>query len=106
MDKKFIPKLFYKRIDYLNRRLYWITDQTIIIFLNEGLEMIKNRYNYSRIPFNKYLNPIYKYYCLKSNIKYNDLIKCKNDIKLNDNVIELLDKIYSKYCIQDRNVFE
>ena len=99
LNKKFISKLDHKRINYLNKKLYWVTNRTFIIFLNEGLEEIKNRYNYKRVPFDKYLNPIYKYYCLRSNIKYNDLIKAKNNIKLNDNVIELLDKIYSKYCV-------
>ena len=64
----------------LNKKLYWITDRSIIIFLNEGLEEIKKYNNYNRIPFNKYINNIYKYYCDKSNIKYNDLIKSKNKI--------------------------
>ena len=61
-------------------------------------------YSYNRISFNKYVNPIYKYYCEKSNIKYNDLIKSKNIIKLDNSEIELSNKLYSKYCIQDRNV--
>ena len=65
-----------------------------MIFLNEGLEEIKNYNNYNRIPFNKYINNIYKYYCEKSNIKYNDLIKNKNNIKLNDNEKNLLDNVY------------
>ena len=84
---------------YLNKKLYWITDRTIIIFLNEGLEEIKNYKNYNRIPLNNYINSICKYYCNKSDIEYNDLIKYKNNVKLNDNEIELLDKVYSKYCI-------
>ena len=42
INKKFISKSFYKRINYLNKKLYWITDRTIITFLNEGLEEIKN----------------------------------------------------------------
>ena len=40
-NKNFISKSFYKRINYLNKKLYWITDRSIIIFLNEGLEEIK-----------------------------------------------------------------
>ena len=99
LNKKFISKLFYKRMNYLNKKLYWITDRIIIIFLNEGLEEIKNYNNYTRIPFNIYVNPIYNYYCEQSNIEYNDLIKTKNNIKLDDNEIGLLDKVYSKYCI-------
>ena len=42
LNKKFMSKLFYKRIDYLDKKLYWITNRSIIIFLNEGLEEIKN----------------------------------------------------------------
>ena len=34
LNKKFISKLFYKRINYLNKRLYWIND--------------KNYYNFSK----------------------------------------------------------
>ena len=55
LNKKFISKSFYKRINYLNNKLYWITDRSIIIFLNEGLEEIKNYNNCIRIPFNKYV---------------------------------------------------
>ena len=86
-------------MNYLNKKLYWITDRTIIIFLNEGLEEIKKYNNYNRVPFNKYINNIYKYYFRKSNIKYNNLIKSKNNIKLDNNEIKLLDKVYLKYCI-------
>ena len=98
-NKNFISKLFYKRMNYSNKKLYWITDKTIIIFLNEGLEEIEEYNHYNRIPFNKYINSIYKYYCNKLNIKYNDLIKSKNNIKLNNDEIKLLDQVYSKYCI-------
>ena len=35
----------------------------------------------------------------KTNIEYNNLVKSKNKIKLDDNEIELLDRVYSKYCI-------
>ena len=90
LNEKFISKLFYKRMNYLDKKLYWNTDRSIVIFLNERLEEIKKYNNYHRIPFNKYVNPIYKYYCEKSNIKYNDLIKSKNNIKLDNNEIELL----------------
>ena len=38
----FISKSFYERMNYLNKTLYWITDRTNIIFLNEGLEEIRN----------------------------------------------------------------
>ena len=106
LNKKFVSKTFYKRIKYLSKKLYWITDRIIIIFLNEGLEEIKKHNNYNRIPFNKYVNPIYRYYCGKTNIEYDNLIKSKNNIKLDNNEIELLDKVFSKYCVQDRDVFK
>ena len=32
---------FIKEKNYLNKKLYLITDRSIIIFLNEGLEEIK-----------------------------------------------------------------
>ena len=86
-------------MNYLSKKLYWITDRIIIISLNESLEEIKKYNNHNRIPFNKYVNTIYKIYSKKSSLKYNDLIKSKNDIKLDNNEIELLDKVYSKYCI-------
>ena len=99
LNKKFVSKTFYKRIKYLSKKLYCIKDRRIIVFLSEGLEAIKKHNNYNRIPFNKYVNPIYKFYCEKSNIEYNDLIKSKNNIKLDNNEIELLDKVYLKYCV-------
>ena len=42
LNEKFISKLFYKRMNYFNKKLCWITDRNIIIFLNESLEEIKN----------------------------------------------------------------
>ena len=84
---------------YLSKNLYWNADKCLLIFLNEGLEKIKKYKKYNRISFHKYINSIYKCYCYKSNIEYNDLIKSKNNCKLNDDELELLDKMYSKYCI-------
>ena len=81
LNKNFISKSFYERINYLNKKLYWITDRSIIIFLNEGLEEIKKHNIYNRILINKYVNLIYKYYCEKANIKHDDLIISKNKIK-------------------------
>ena len=42
LNKNSISKSYYKRVKYLSKKLYWITDRSIIIFLNEGLEEIKN----------------------------------------------------------------
>ena len=99
LNKNLIFKSFYKRMNYLDKKLYWITDRAITIFLNEGLEEIKKYNNYNRIPFNRYVNSVYRYHCIKSNRKYSDLIRSKNNIKLDNNEIELFDKAYSKYCI-------
>ena len=49
-----------------------------------------------KISINKYLNILYKYFCEKSDIYYKPLIN-KNDIKLNDNILEIIDKVYNKY---------
>ena len=49
-----------------------------------------------RISINRYLNSLYKYYCEKYNIQYKPLIN-KNVIKLNYNIIEIIDKVYNKY---------
>ena len=35
------------------------------MFLNESLDEIKKYNNYNRIPFDKYINAVYKYYCEK-----------------------------------------
>ena len=99
LNKNFISKSYYKRVNYLSKKLYRITNRTIIIFLSEGLEKIKHHNNYNRIPINNYINNLYKYYCKRKNIKYSDLIKSKNDIKLDSDEIELLDKVYLKYCV-------
>ena len=56
LNKDFISKSFSKRMNYLNKKLYCITDRTIVIFLNEGLEEVKKYNHYNRIPFNKYIN--------------------------------------------------
>ena len=50
----------------------------------------------------RYINIIVK----KTNIKYDNLVKSQNKTKLNYHEIELLDKVYLKYCIQDRDVFK
>ena len=35
----------------------------------------------------------------KTNTKYDNLVKSQNKTKLDNNEIELLDKVYSKYCV-------
>ena len=60
-NKNIISKSYYKRVKYLSKKLYRITNRTIIIFLSEELEEIKKYNNYNRIPINDYINNIYKY---------------------------------------------
>ena len=42
------------------------------------------------------MNTVYQYYCNKGNIEYKPLNKSKI-IKLDNNIIQILDKVYSKY---------
>ena len=55
-----------------------------------------------RTSINKYLNILYKYYCEKSDFEYKPLIN-KNDTKLNDNILETIDKIYNKYSLRENS---
>ena len=89
-------KSCYKRIKYLRKRFAYL-DNNIILYFDECLEKIKNYNKMKRISINKYLNTLYKYYCEKSNIEYNPLINNKNVFKLNDNILEIIDKVYKKY---------
>ena len=99
LNKNFISKSFYKRINYLNKKLSLITDKSILIFLNKGLEETKKNNDYNRIPISNYINNIYKYYCERKNIEYSDLVKNKNNIKLDSDEIKLLNDVYLKYCV-------
>ena len=88
----------YKKSCY-KRRKYLITkckriDINIIYFLDESLEKIRLNKNMKRISINKYLNNLYKFYCKKSGIKYQDLINAKNNFSINE---EIFDEIYEKY---------
>ena len=53
-----------------------------------------------RISINKYLNNLYKYYCKKSGIEYQDLINTKNNFSINE---EIFDEIYEKYEYVEKN---
>ena len=96
--------LKYKKTCY-KRRKYLITkckriDINIIYFLDEALEKIRLNKNMIRIPINKYLNNLYKYYCKKANIEYQDLINTKNNFSINE---EIFDEIYEKYKYVEKN---
>ena len=49
-----------------------------------------------RFPISKYLNTIYLYYCDKGDIDYQSLNNSKI-IKLDDSIIQILDRVYLKY---------
>ena len=69
-------KSCYKRRNYLIKKCNRI-DNNIIYFLDECLEKIRLDRNMKRIPINKYINNLYKYYCKKAGIEYQDLINIK-----------------------------
>ena len=84
----------YKRREYLNKK--YNLDNRTILFLDESFENIKKHLKLKRFPITKYLNTIYQYYCDKGDIEYNQLNKSKI-IELDDNIIEILDKVYLEY---------
>ena len=53
-----------------------------------------------RISINKYLDNLYKYYCEKANIEYQELINTKNNFSINK---EDFNEIYEKYKYVKRN---
>ena len=84
----------YKRRKYLNKK--YNLDNGTILFLDESFENIRKHLKLKRFPITKYLNTIYQYYCNKGDIKYIPLTKSKI-IELDDNIIEILDKVYLEY---------
>ena len=84
----------YKRRKYLNKK--YNLDNRTILYLDESFENIRKHLKLKRFPINKYLNTIYQYYCNKGDIEYKPLTKSKI-IKLDDNIIEILDRVYLKY---------
>ena len=92
-------KSCYKRGKYLITKCKRI-DINIIYFLDESVEKIRISKNMKRISINKYLNNLYKYYCKKSNIEYQDLIDTKNNFSINE---ENFNEIYEKYKYFERN---
>ena len=53
-----------------------------------------------RISINKYLNNLYKYYCKKSGIEYQDLINTKNNFLIDE---DIFDEIHEKYKHVEKN---
>ena len=92
-------KSCYKRRNYLIKKCNRI-DINIIYFLDESLEKIRINKNMKRISINKYLNNLYKYYCKKANIEYQELINTKNNFSINE---EDFNEIYEKYKYVEKN---
>ena len=84
----------YKQKKYLNKK--YNLDNRIVLFLDESFENIRKHLKLRCFPICKYLNTIYQYYCDKGDIEYKPLTKSKI-IKLNYNIIQILDKVYLKY---------
>ena len=95
----FYRKTIYKRKKYLYNKCFHIREinETVILFFNKCLEEIRKLYNMQRISISKYLNSIYNFYCNKSSISYKPILKDKNIINLNDNIIKILEKNYLEY---------
>ena len=92
-------KSYYKRKNYLIKKCNRM-DINIIYFLDESLEKIRLDKNMKRISINKYLNNLYKYYCKKANIGYQELINTKNNFSINE---EDFNEIYEKYKYVEKN---
>ena len=92
-------KSCYKRRNYLIKKCNRM-DINIIYFLDESLEKIRLDKNMKRISINKYLNNLYKYYCEKANIEYQELINTKNNFSINE---EDFNEIYEKYKYVEKN---
>ena len=84
----------YKRKKYLNKK--YDLDNRIILFLDESFENIRKHLILKRFPTSKYLNIVYQYYCNKMDLDYQSLNNSKI-IKLDDNIIQILDRVYLKY---------
>ena len=92
-------KSCYKRRNYLIKKCNRM-DINIIYFLDESLEKIRLDKNMKRISINKYLNNLYKYYCKKAGIEYQELIDTKNNFSIDE---EDFNKIYEKYKYVEKN---
>ena len=84
----------YKRKKYLNKK--YDLDNRIILFLDESFENIREHLKLKRFPISRYLNTVYQYYCNKADLDYQSLNNSKM-IKLDDNIIQILVRLYLKY---------
>ena len=95
----FHKKTIYMRKKYLYKKCFHIREinENIILFFDNSLEDIRKLYNMKRISISKYLNSIYYFYCKKSSINYQPILKNKKIINLNDNIIKIFEKNYLVY---------
>ena len=95
----FYKKTIYKRRKYLYNKCFHIREvkENIITFFDNSLEDFRKLFNTRRISISKYLNSIYYFYCNKSSINYQPILKNKKIINLNDNIIKILEKNYLEY---------
>ena len=92
-------KSCYKRRKYLINKCKRI-DINIIYFSDESLEKIRISKNMKRVSINKHLINLYKYYCKKAGIQYEDIIDTKSNFSINE---EIYDEIYEKYKYVEKN---
>ena len=92
-------KAIYKRRKYLYKKCLHIKEinNTILSFFDKSLEDIRKLYKMERISIGKYLNTIHNFYCNKSLINYQSILKNKKIIDLNNNIIKILEKNYLEY---------
>ena len=79
---------------YLNKK--YNLDNRTTLFLDESFENIRKYLKLKRFPISKYLNTVYQYYCNNGDIHSQSLNNSKI-IKLDDNIIQILDRVYLKY---------
>ena len=97
----FYRKSVYKRKKYLYNKCFHIREinENTILFFDNCLEEIKFLYSLKRIAISKYLNSLYNFYSKKSSIEYKPIFKNKKIINLNDNIINILEKIIYYFLI-------
>ena len=100
----FYKKTVHKRKKYLYDICFRIKEvnENIILFFANSLEDIRKLYNMRRISISKYLNSIYYFYCNKSSIDYQPILRNKKNINLNDNIIKILEKLFESSLCKKR----
>ena len=104
-------KSIYRRKKYLSKKCSHIDEinNNILLYFDKSLEQIRKVYKMKRIPISKYLNSIYKFYCDKAKINYQDIFKNKKINDFNNDIIKILEQNcieypYVKFTIDDRDI--